>query len=322
MLDQWIRHCLDLSEQPADLWSGCRKILRGVQFSLFDLAHDMTMADCGFTKSKSSMLRRNYLHAESREAAKQLWERRSGQEKYGSVGFSCYNHLVKGNGLGYGISSKQTGVPPVPGGTMGGRKLKTPKGHSAETCDCETCTFLRARSSGVQAKNKRASVMGPCIQSVVLTWMKKGHVEVDIFYRTTELLKKFPADLVFIRDELLHDFDLRGLKKVNFHFANVTVHPMYYVTIIPHLGNDVFKELDALKKSDRRMFDWVIKWTARYLCPEHLRGIQKFAQAMRTRQDGLNRIDKKLMVKVQAYLRKHHPGHRNDYIDPDGEDEE
>lgn len=303
MKKEWVQHCLDLSEQPADLWSGCRKILRGIQFSLPNLNNDMNMADCGFTKSKSSMLRRYYLHVESRDMAKILWEKRLGQAKYGSVGFSCYNHLVKGGGLGYGVSSKQTGIPPVPGGTMGGRKR--PKGES----------------NPQQSGNKRASVFGPCIQSVILTFVKKGHVEVDIMYRTTELLKKFPADLVFIRDELLHDFDLRGLKQVNFHFANVTMHPMYWVTIIPHL-KDPISELNVLKRADKRMWEWVIKWTARYLCPEHMRGIQKFAQAMRTRQDGLNRIDKKTMTKLQAYFRKNHPGYKNSYVDPDLEEEE
>lgn len=309
MLDEWVGHCLDLSEQPADIWSGCRKILRGVKFSIPNLDDDMTMADCGFTKSKSTMLRKNYLHVESRDAAVTLWEKRCGQEKYGSVGFSCYNHLIKGGGLRnpWEKAAKFTGIPPREGGTMGGGSKRKD---------------IVIDPPITPPKVNRASVMGPCIQSIVLTWIKKGHIEIDIFYRTTELLKKFPADLVFIRDELLAPFDLTGLKQVNFHFANVTVHPMYYVTIIPHLGDSVFKELDKLKKSDRRMFDWVIKWSARYLCPEHLRGIQKFAQAMRVRMDAQARIDKKLMTKMQAYLRKNHPGHRNDYVDPDGEDEE
>jgi hypothetical protein len=51
-------------------------------------------------------------------------------------------------------------------------------------------------------KSKRASVMGPCIQSVVITQHNKKQYSIDCFYRTTELLKKFPADLVFIRDVL------------------------------------------------------------------------------------------------------------------------
>jgi hypothetical protein len=288
MIDEWISHCLDLSEQPADLWSGARKILRGVQFSIKNFDHDMKIEDCGFTKSKLTMLRKNYLHAESRDFALKLWRKRCEQEKYGSVGFSCYNHLIKGGGL---------------------------RSHFAEVN-----AKKKAEKEGTVYKISRASVMGPCIQSVVLTWVKKDHVEIDIFYRTTELLKKFPADLVFIREELLIGFNLKHLKQVNFHFANVTVHSMYWVTIIPHL-DDPIAELESLKKKDKKLYDWVIKWTARYCCDEHLRGIEKFSQAMRVRMDAHKRIDKKTFAKLQAYLRKNHPGHRNAYVDPDEEEE-
>lgn len=289
MLDEWIEHCLDLSERPADLWSGCRKILRNVNFSIQNFDHDMTMADCGFTKSKMTMLRKNYLHPESRDTALMLWKKRCEQEKYGSVGFSCYNHLIKGVVL------------------------------SAEEI-AEVNAKKKAAKDGVPYKLSKASVMGPCIQSVVLTWIKKGHIEINLMYRTTELLKKFPADLVFLREELLADFDLKGLKAINFHFANVTVHPMYYVTIIPHLSNPIV-ELNHIKKVDKKMFDWIVKWTARYLCDEHLRGIEKFSQAMRVRMDARNRIKPKLMKELQAYLRKNHPGHRNDYVAPEEDDE-
>lgn len=289
MLDEWVSHCLDLSEQSADFWSGARKIIRGVHFSIRDFSDDMSIGDCGFTKSKLTMLRKNYLHAESRDAALTLWRKRVKQEKYGSVGFSCYNHLVKGGGL---------------------------RSHFAEIN-----AKKKAEKEGKVYKLSKASVMGPCIQSVVLTWLRKGEVEIDVFYRTTELLKKFPADLVFIRDELLDGFNIKGLKKVNFHFANVTVHSMYWVTIIPHL-DDPIAELESLKKKDKKLYDWVIKWTARYCCDEHLRGIEKFSQAMRVRMDARKRIKPPLMKKLQAYLRKNHPGHRNAYVDPDGEDEE
>jgi hypothetical protein len=289
MIDEWVSHCLDLSEQPADFWSGARKIIRGVHFSISDFGSDLKIEDCGFTKSKLTMLRKNYLHAESRDAALTLWSKRVKQEKYGSVGFSCYNHLVKGGGL---------------------------RSHFAELN-----AKKKALKEGKVYKLSKASVMGPCIQSVILTWMKKGEVEIDIMYRTTELLKKFPADLVFIRDELLTGFNIKGLKKVNFHFANVTVHSMYWVTIIPHL-DDPIAELESLKKKDKKLYDWVIKWTARYCCDEHLRGIEKFSQAMRVRMDARKRIKPPLMKKLQAYLRKNHPGHRAAYIDPDGEDEE
>jgi hypothetical protein len=273
---EWTSHLLMLAATPADFYSGARKILRNriITFENFDKS--LTIEDSGYTKSKMTMLRKNYLHQESIDMAIKLWNRRREQAKYGSVSFTTFNHFVKGKG-----------------------------------------TFEEIVAKG----SKRASVFGPCIQSVSITWLNKNEVAVDIFYRTTEFAKKFPADLVFIRDELLAPFDFGDMElTVNFHFANITIHPMYIVTAIP-LMKDPIKSFDAIKKCDKFFFDWAIKWSARYICPEHMRGIQKFAQAMRVHMDANKRIDKKTLKLLQVYFRKNHPGHRNEYVDPDGEDE-
>lgn len=276
LLDEWVTHLVALSKKREDLYSGCRKILRNrvIRFDCWD--DSITLADSGYTKSKMTMLVKNYLHEESRAMAVQLWNRRKAQAKYGSVSFTTFNHFVKGKG---------------------------------------TLDEIVAKGS------KRASVFGPCIQSVSITWLDKKNVGIDIFYRTTEFSKKFPADLVFIRDVLLAPFDFKGMKPtVNFHFANITIHPMYVVTAIPHMA-DFEREFESIKKADKFFFDWLVKWTARYICPEHMRGIQKFAQAMRVHMDANKRINKKTMKRLQTYLRKNHPGHRNAYVDPDGEEE-
>lgn len=160
-------------------------------------------------------------------------------------------------------------------------------------------------------KSKRASVMGPCIQAVSLTLLNDKSVAVDAFYRTTELFKKFPADLIFIRDTLLPQFRIDTLREVRFHFANITCHPMYFVTLIPHLSNPI-KHLKELKKTDQRFFEWTVKWTARYVCKEYGRGIEKFSQALRVRKDALERIPERVMPKLQQYLRDNHPGYRGD----------
>lgn len=156
-------------------------------------------------------------------------------------------------------------------------------------------------------KSKRASVMGPCIQSVVLTLLKRGVIEVDIFYRTTEVLKKFPADLVFLRDVLLKPFNLPEDVTVNFFFSNLTVHPMYFVTIIPLL-EDPIEDLEDIRLADSYYYQWVVKWTSRYMCPEFGRGIEKFAQACRVRDTSATNVKKP--KKLQKYLRKNHPGFR------------
>lgn len=269
----WLKSCQNLSMQEADFYSGARKILRRREliYKMDKGFGDLTMADCGFTKSKTSMLMRNYYLEESVDVAKVLWKGRLEKEKYGSVGFSTYAHFVKG-----GLDAK---------------------------------------------RSKRASVMGPCIQGVTLTLLKKGETSIDVFYRTTELFKKFPADLVFLRDNLLNGFDFRDapIRDIAFHFANVTCHPMYAITFLPHLEDPV-AWLERLRKHDKFFHDWQLKWSARYICEEHSRGIQKFSQALRVRDGAMSALDKNQLRDLQKYFRKNHPGHRNAYED-EGEEE-
>lgn len=160
-------------------------------------------------------------------------------------------------------------------------------------------------------KSKRASVMGPCIQAVTITLMKDGTPEVDVFYRTTELFKKFPADLVWLRDRLLKPFELED-PNVTFHFANMTTHPMYIATILPHLSRPI-QFFETMKLMDPHMWKWSVKWTARYLCEEHARGILKFSQALRVQKGLVDALDRKVNIKIANYLRNNHPGFRNDH---------
>lgn len=272
MRREWLAHCLALARTPADFYSGCRKIIRGMSFRIDSLAGDLSIADCGFTKSKLTMLRRLYLHEESIAAAVTQWKRCKQRDKYSSASFHCYNHYLK---------------------------------------------------SDPTKKSKRASVMGPCIQAVSLSYINKNKFAIDAFYRTTELFKKFPADLIFLRELLEQYFGItdEDTVEVRYHFANITLHPMYFVTLLP-LIEDPIKELNLIERHDNRFFQWTVKWTARYICDEYMRGIAKFAQAMRVRQDALNRIHGDKLAELQAYCRSEHPGYRNDYVPPEDEDEE
>lgn len=261
MLKQWISKSLTLASKPADFYCGGRKIIQAQRLNFTSLDDTLQLSHAGYTKHKMSHLRRGYFHEESHSVAMSLWERRLGKRKYGSVGFTTYNHFIKND---------------------------------------------------PNKKSIRASVMGPCIQSVCLTLNPSGSTNVDVFYRTTEIFKKFPADLIFLRDELLQGFRIDSLEMMTCHFANVTVHPMYFVTLIPEL-DDPIAELEKLKIRDKYFFDWVVKWTARYVCPEYHRGIAKFAQAMRVHADAHARIDKSTMKPLQRYLVANHPGYRNDY---------
>lgn len=271
MRDDWIKHCLRLVRVEAEHYSGCRKIIQGTMLTFTFKPPWVKLEDAGYTKYKMTLLLKLYKNEESINAAKILWEKRKEAKKYGSVGFHCYNHYIKG-----------------------------------------------AKEGTTEGKSKRASVMGPCIQAVTLTLLAKAKVEVDVFYRTTELFKKFPADLVMLKEHLLAEFDFTGheVVKVRCHFANITCHPMYFVTLLPSL-DDPIAELEKIKAADRYFFDWIVKWTARYVIEEYHRGIAKFAQAQRVKKDALQRLDPTYLKKFQKYLKDNHPGHRNEYMEED-----
>lgn len=173
-------------------------------------------------------------------------------------------------------------------------------------------------------KSKRASVMGPCIQAVSITYLESKETAIDCFYRTTELFKKFPADLVFIRDNLLprFNFETAPVREINFHFANITCHPMYFVILTPWMDDPV-AEFERIRKIDNYFWQWAVKWTARFVCDEHKRGIQKFAQAMRVHDEARKNLKAQGKLEIVAdYCRKNHPGYRHDYVDPDIEEDE
>lgn len=262
MVNKWLELITNLSYNPQKntFYCGCRKIYRDVRWST-----DVTvfsggrMEQFGYTKSKMTMLNRLYFHEESVATASRLWDVRKAKKKYGSVSFTTYSHLVKGN---------------------------------------------------ENAGSKRRSIMGPCIQAGVITYIPHDKsAELDLFYRTTEVFKKFPADLVWLQDCVLPRFNFDGapLKTVRFHFANLTLHPMYAVVAYPHMVNPI-RYLEEIRRLDERQWIWQIKWTARYLCPEYANGIQKFSQALRVQVGAEALLDAKTKEKLRQYIYKHHPG--------------
>lgn len=154
---------------------------------------------------------------------------------------------------------------------------------------------------GHAGSSRIASNMGPCIQAVSLTWLGKEQVAVDAFYRTTEFFKKFPADLVFLQTVLLY-FNLPPETVLTCHFANLTLHPMYWITLVPHMP-DPLHELERLRNRDELFWRWVVKWTYKYLCDDT--GIRKYAQAQRVQATSADAIDAVQIRRLRGYLRTH-----------------
>jgi len=262
MKELWATACVTAANGAADFWSGNRKITRNKSLTFHNRhwTNDLSLADLGYTKAKMSQLNRNYYHPESVETALMLWDRRRKQNKFGSVGITCYNHFIKSN---------------------------------------------------PDKKSKLASTMGPCIQAVTLTLVPREPTKVDVFYRTTELFKKFPADLIWLRDHLLAPFELEDLD-VQCHFANMSVHPMYWAVVVPHQKHPI-AALEVMKLMDLKMYNWTMKWLGYLLCPEHIRGIARFSQAVRVQTGLVDALDTKTNRKLTDYVRKNHPGFRNEY---------
>jgi hypothetical protein len=181
-------------------------------------------------------------------------------------------------------------------------------------------TFNHFKKGDITGATPRGSVFGPCLQSVVLTHISRKEYAIDVFYRSTELFKKYAPDVVFIRDVLLPPFDTTGMtcEGVRFNFANLTAHSMYACTLFP-LMSDPIQELERIKKRDPYFYKWVVKWSARYLVPKYEHGIQKFAQALRVQKDVTERLDPKMRRTLQRYLTDNHPGYSRTRFDHDEE---
>lgn len=145
---------------------------------------------------------------------------------------------------------------------------------------------------------KERPMHGPCIQSVVLTHLPDGTVHTNVYYRTTEIFKKFAADLIFLR-EILAQFDISG--DVTFHFANATYHPMYWVVAAPYYLDPVF-ELERMKSKDPIIWRGTLRWVQRFLVGQE--SLQKFKQGFRVSKHLQRLMDPSKLHYLQTYTRE------------------
>lgn len=165
-------------------------------------------------------------------------------------------------------------------------------------------TYNHLVKAGATSPSETVETRGPCLQSVVLTLIPAGRGQrkaaVDIYYRTTEFYKKFPADLILI-DGLLKPFNFKDveLEHIQMHFAGMTLHPMY-VIVPAAIAGDPVDFFEGFRLKDPKFFRECVSWTHKYLVTS--RGITKFAQAIATQNKAL------------AMLKKHKNMHLIDYI--------
>jgi len=94
-------------------------------------------------------------------------------------------------------------------------------------------------------KDKRSQ--GHCMSNTVITYNPKNYgtggptLNVDVYYRVTEVIKKFGADLVFLHDIVIPEamkgtpVSPKDITSVKFHFANIYLSPLFLPIMVPQM---------------------------------------------------------------------------------------
>lgn len=143
---------------------------------------------------------------------------------------------------------------------------------------------------------------GPCIQSIVFTHLPGGIVDIDVFYRTTEVFKKFAADLIFLQSIILPQFKIDKPGRLNFHFANATYHPMYWVVSAPYFDDPV-SELHSIKIIEPVVWRGIIRWAFRFVSDDP--SLLKFKQGQRVAKHLQRLMAPDKYKALEKYIRKH-----------------
>lgn len=106
----------------------------------------------------------------------------------------------------------------------------------------------------LQGQGKDSRSQGFCMQNLVIT-MTPGTCSVDIYYRSTELIQKFLADLVFFSTKLPEIFQRldRNPTVIRFRFANVYLSAVF-MPIFLRYEPDQLGFFQALKRGDPKFF--------------------------------------------------------------------
>ncbi len=111
-------------------------------------------------------------------------------------------------------------------------------------------------SVSIQMRNgaKDSRSQGFCMQNTVVT-MTPAVCTIDIYYRSTELIQKFLADLIFFREQLPINFERLGRTPsvVRFHFANVYLSAVF-MPIFLRYETDPMGFFQALQRADPKFF--------------------------------------------------------------------
>lgn len=178
---------------------------------------------------------------------------------------------------------------------LGALELWKSRGDKPGSVSFSTMVETQKRHVG---SSRIASKIGPCLGVISVSRWPDGRLVVDGFWRSTELYKKFPADLIWL-DKLLKPFGIPDGSLMNCYFANITLNAMYNAQLLVHLDNPV-AHLKHLAKIDPQYHRNVCRNLRYYLIDDN--GIKNFAQALRVRDFVKESIKPSVARHLVSYL--------------------
>lgn len=121
----------------------------------------------------------------------------------------------------------------------------------------------------LQGQGKDSRSQGYCMQNMVIT-LTPDTCTIDIYYRSTELIQKFLADLIFFAKQLPPIFEKLGRTPsvIRFKFANVYLSAVF-MPIFLRYETDPLGFFQTLQRGDPKFFRTCGLATRRFFQPDH-----------------------------------------------------
>lgn len=125
-----------------------------------------------------------------------------------------------------------------------------------------------------------------CMTAMIVTYFPGlNNTRITVYYRTAESIKRFRGDLVYLKTVILPHFkeifEIAPPTGVFFEFANITLHPMYWVLMLEHVPN-WSQVLSIVKNDNPKLFRAIAYWCWRYLL-DTSKSIDSYSSARQVR---------------------------------------
>lgn len=143
-----------------------------------------------------------------------------------------------------------------------------------------------------------------CMASMIVSYWPKSRLgpantEIDVYYRTTEIAKKFVADIALFREDIFPHFE--PISKIRFVFSTLNMSVAFTPAIFLSAADPV-AFLEELKRSDERHWRRICTYLVRYLCDGD--SSMKFKQHDRIKKRLARSLEDVKRDDIVAYLRE------------------